>query len=344
MVQGMSSETSRKPSSVSDPGKPAGLPDFGHPVLNWLGHDLVELDFGIGSEAWARWTSVGFSCGLRLASAEVDHANKLLRECTKCERLSMLAEVVLPRMGRRLLTVTDELIRIRAVFNDLLTDPPNEIQGELAGFDRGQQLAWWLRHSIALGLKAGLDADSLSTGWMLAFLERLPLNQRFISDRLIHIVRAGGRPRRPALIEFLDYSYPATPVERKAVVELATKVLDELAIRRNPFEIGYWILCGFREGLVLSTRNPPLRKRLFAESTCEGMQTIWSLFAKHVGPDAVAWRPERLVSEALAWLHKARPNLEKPNCRAVEFERIRHLFDFSFWMGLAAGAGANSTR
>jgi hypothetical protein len=214
----------------------------------------------------------------------------------------------------------------------------------LARLDSGQQLAWWFRHSIAWGMKAGLNADSLFTGRMLVFLERLPLNQRFISDRLIHILRAGGRPRGPALIELFDYSYPATPVERITIVELAGKVLGELARWNKTFAPPEWILCGFREGLLLSTRNTSLRKRLFAESTRECMQHVWSLFETHVGPDPLGWQPQRLVGETLAWLQNAHPDLAKPNCRAVEFERIRHLFDFAFWMGLAAGASGGSTR
>jgi hypothetical protein len=341
----MSSETSRKYSSAPHPRKPAGLPDFGHPALNWLGRDLLELGFGLGSDAWARWTSVGFSCGLRLSSAESGYAKKLLRECADDDAgANMMDALVLHRLAQRPLTVTDELTKVRTVFLKFLTEPPKEIQGELARLDPGQQLAWWLRHSIAWGIQAGLNADSLFTGRMLAFLERLPLNQRFISDRLTHILRTGGRPPRPALIELFDYSYPATPVERTTIVELAGKVLGELTHWGKPHEISDWILCGFREGLLLSTRNAPLRKRLFAESTREGMQAIRSLFVEHVGPDPAGWQPQRLVSETLAWLRKVHPSLAKPNCRAVEFERIRHLFDFAFWMGLAAGAGNGSTR
>jgi hypothetical protein len=340
----MSSETARKHSSVHHPRKPAGPPEFGTPALNWLGHDLVELQFGLGSEAWARWSSVGFSCGLRLATVEAGHARKLLRECANGEKDSLLAELVLPQVGRRPLTVTDELTKVRTVFINLMTEPPQEIQGELARLDHGQQLAWWFRHSVAWGMKAGLDADSLFTGRMLAFLERLPLNQRFISDRLTHILRANGRPRRPALIELFDYSYPRTPVERKTIVELAGKVLGELVHWGKPLEIADWILCGFREGLLLSTRNAPLRKRLVAESTREGMQAVRSLFVEHVGPDPAGWQPQRLVSETMAWLRKVHPNLSKPNCRAVEFERIRQLFDFAFWMGLVAGASDGSAR
>ena len=338
----MSSETSRQHSPVPHSRKPAGPPEFGHPALNWLGQDLLELEFKLGSEAWARWTSVGFSCGLRLASAEAGHAKKLLRECTKGQTDLVLAEMVLPLVGRRPLTVTDELTKVRTVFINLLTNPPNQIQAELEGLDHGKQLAWWFCHSIVWGMKAGLDADSLFTGRMLAFLERLPLNQRFICDRLIHIVRTGGRPRRPALIELFDYSYPVTPVERKTIVELAAKVLGELTHWGKTLEIADWILCGFREGLILSTRNAPLRKKLFTESTAEGMRTVWFLFEKHVEPDPAGWSPQHLVSETLAWLKEARPSLTKPNCRAVEFERIRHLFDFAFWMGLAAGAADGS--
>jgi hypothetical protein len=340
----MGSETARKHSSGPHSRKPACPPEFGHPALNWLGHDLVELEFGLGSECWVHWTSVGFSCGLRLASAESGHAKKLLRECAKGEGDSLLAEIVLLRVGRRPLTVTDELTKVRTVFTNLLTEPPKEIQGALARLERGQQLAWWFRHSIAWGMKAGLDADSLFTGRLLAFLDRLPLNQRFISDRLVHIFRAGERPRRPALIEFFDYSYPVTSMERKTIVELAGKVLVELSRWGKTLAPPEWILCGFREGLLLSTRNAPLRKRLFAESTREGMQAVWSLFAEHVGPDATRWRPKQLVAEALAWLRKVHPSLVQPNCRAVEFERIRHLFDFAFWMGLAAGASDGSAR
>jgi hypothetical protein len=128
------------------------------------------------------------------------------------------------------------------------------------------------------------------------------------------------------------------------IVELAAKVLGELTHWGKTLEIADWILCGFREGLLLSTRNAPLRKRLFAESTREGMKAVRSLFGEHVGPNPTGWRPQRLVSETLAWLRKAHPDFEKPNCRAVEFERIRHLFDFTLWMGLAAGASEGPTR
>jgi len=341
----MSSETSRKRSSVPHPRIPAGRPEFGHAALNWLGHDLLELEFGLGSETWARWTSVGFSCGLRLASVESGHAKKLVRECSaEDDGANMLDALVLHRLAQRPLTVTDELTKVRTVFVKLLTEPPAEVQGELTRRDRGQQLAWWFRHSIVWGMEAGLNADSLFTGRMLAFLDRLPLNQRFISDRLVHIFRAGERPRRPALIEFFDYSYPDTPVERMTIVELAGKVLGELTHWGKPHGIADWILCGFREGLLLSTRNAPLRKRLFAESTREGMQAVRSLFLEHVGPDPAGWQPQRLVIETMAWLRKVHPNLSKPNCRAVEFERIRQLFDFAFWMGLVAGASDGSAR
>ena len=74
------------------------------------------------------------------------------------------------------------------------------------------------------------------------------------------------------------------------------------------------------------------------------MEDVRSLFAKHIGPDPTGWRPQRLVSETLAQLKKVHPEVVKPNCRAVEFERIRNLFDFTFWMGLAAGAGHGSAR
>src|SRR6266702_1508289 len=345
MGKGMSSETSRKHSSVPASRKPAGPPDFGHPALNWLGQDLLELEFELASEARVRWTVAGFSCGLRLASAESGHAKKLLRECAAGGAVAkMLDELALHRLAQRPLTVTDELTKVRTVFIKLLTEPPKEAQGELARLDRGQQLAWWFRHSIAWGMHAGLNADSLFTGRMLAFLERLPLNQRFISDRLAHILRAGGRPRRPTLIELFDYSYPATPVERITIVELAGKVLGELTRWGKPLEIADWILCGFREGLLLSTRNAPLRKRLFAELRSEGMEDVRSLFAKHIWPDPTGWRPQRLVSDTLAWLQKVHPELVKPNCRSVEFERIRHLFDFTIWMGLAAGASDGPAR
>lgn len=344
MAQGMNSETSRKPSSVPHPRNPADPPEFGHPALNWLGHDLVDLEFGLGSETWARWSAVGFACGMRLASVEPGHARKLVREWTNGEKDRLLAEMVLPQVGRRPLTVTDELTKIRRVFINLMTEPPEEIQGELARLERGQHLAWWFRHSIAWGMKAGLDADSLFTGRLLALFDRLPLNQRFISDRLVHIFRAGERPRRPALIELFDYSYPVTPMERRTTVELAGKVLAELSRWGKTLAPQEWILCGFREGLLLSTRNAPLRNRLFDELTCEGMQAIWSLFTEHVGPDAARWQPKQLVAETLTWLRKVHPSLVQPNCRAVEFERIRHLFDFAFWMGLAAGASDGSGR
>jgi hypothetical protein len=256
----------------------------------------------------------------------------------------MLDELALDRLMQRPLTVTDELTKVRTVFTSLLTEPPKEIQGALARLDRGQQLAWWFTHSIAWGMKAGVDADSLFTGRMLAFLERLPLNQRFICDRLTHILRSSGRPRHPALIELFDYSYPATALEKKTIVELAGKVMGELIHWGKPLEIADWILSGFREGLFLSTRNAPLRKRLFAELRPEAREDVWSLFAEHIGPDPTGWRPQRLVSETLAWLGKTHPELAKPNSRAVEFERIRHLFDFAFWMGLAAGAADGSAR
>jgi len=106
----------------------------------------------------------------------------------------MLDALVLHRLAQRPLTVTDELTKVRTVFVKLLTEPPAEVQGELTRRDRGQQLAWWFRHSIVWGMEAGLNADSLFTGRMLAFLDRLPLNQRFISDRLVHIFRAGDGP------------------------------------------------------------------------------------------------------------------------------------------------------
>src|SRR6266567_7816740 len=129
----MSSETSRKHSSVPHPRKPAGPPEFGHPALSWLGQDLLELGFGLGSEAWARWTSVGFSCGLRLANAESGHANKLLRECAADRAVaSLLDELVLHRLAQRPFTVTDELTKVRMVFIKLLIEPPKEARDELA--------------------------------------------------------------------------------------------------------------------------------------------------------------------------------------------------------------------
>jgi len=339
----MSSETSRKHSSVPHPRKQAGLPEFGHPALNWLGQDLLELEFRLDSKASVGWTSVGFSCGLRLATVESRHAKKMLGDCGSGQTESLLAEIVLPQVGQRPLTVTDELSKLSRVFGSFLKNPPREIRGELAGLDSAQQFAWWFRHSVVWGLQAGLNADSLFTGRMLAFLDRLPLNQRFISDRLTFILRAEGRLRRPALVEFFDYTYPNTPVERTTIVGFAEKVLEELTHWNKSLEVADWILCGFREGLLLSTRNVPLRKRIFAESTREGMQAVWQLFAKHVGPDAARWHPKRLVSEILAWLRHVHPGVAEPNCRAVEFERIRHLFDFAFWMGLAAGATDGST-
>jgi hypothetical protein len=133
-------------------------------------------------------------------------------------------------------------------------------------------------------------------------------------------------------------------MERKTIVELAGKVLVELSRWGKTLAPPEWIICGFREGLLLSTRNAPLRTKLFAESTCEGMQAVWSLFAEHVGPDAARWHPKQLVAETLAWLRKVHPGLVQPNYRAVEFERIRHLFDFTFWMGLAAGASDGSAH
>lgn len=335
----MSSKTSRKDSS-----DPPGTPEVGQPALNWLVQDLLELEFGLSSEDRVRWTVTGFSCGLRLATLESTRARKLLRECVKGEKDNLLTEIVLPQVARRPLTVTDELSKLRGVFTSVLMDPPKEIRSEVTGLDRKQQLAWWFRHSVTWGMQAGLNADSLFTGRMLAFLDKLPLNQRFICDRLVHILRAGERRRRPALIEFFDYTYPSRPLERATIIEAALKVLDESTRWGKPLDAGNWILCGFREGLLISTQNARRRRKVFSESTQEGMEAVWALFAKHVGPDPAGWNPKHLVGEALAWLRKVHPTVVKPNCRAVEFERIRHLFDFAFWMGLAAGASDGSTR
>lgn len=341
----MSSEASRKYSSGLHFRNRSGLPDFGHPALNWLCRDLLELGFGLDPEAWTRWTTVGFSCGLRLASLESEHAKQLLRKVSADDFCATGIEALaLNHLAQRPLTVTDELTKVRNVFMKLLTEPPAEAQRESSRINSGQQLAWWFRHSIVWGMKAGLNADSLFTGRMLAFLETLPLRQRFISDRLVHILRAGGRPRRPTLIEFFDYSYPTTPVERMTIVELAGKVLCEQTHRGQPLEIADWILCGFREGLLLSTRNASLRKRLCTEATREGRQVVQSLFAEYIGPDPTGWRSQRLVRKAMAWLEKVHPNLARPNCRASELDRIRQLFDFAFWMGLVAGVAARSPR
>jgi hypothetical protein len=246
--------------------------------------------------------------------------------------------MALCRMDGERVAKTDRLNQLRIIFGSLMMDPPEAIREEVGKLDADKQLAWWFRHSVRWGLRSGLNADSLFTGGLLAFFEKLPLNQRFICDRLLRIMRAGqNRPRRITLIEFFDYSYPATPVERRTIVKAAEKVLEELMHCGRQFEPADWILCGFREGLLLSTQNGPLRRRLFAELTREGMEATWSLFAEHIGADPVGWRPQRLVREAFVWLHAVRPHVAKPNCRAVEFERLRHLFDFAFWMGLAAG-------
>jgi hypothetical protein len=341
----MDSGTSRKHPSSFQSGKRSEPPEFGHPALNWLCGDLLELGFGLDPETWTRWTTVGFSCGLRLASLESEYAKQLLRQTVADDfNAAGIEALALNDLAQRPLTATDELTKVRKVFRKMLTEPPAEIRPALARLGRGEQLAWWFRHSVAWGIKAGLNADSLFTGRMLAFLERMPLNQRFISDRLVHIFRSGEKPRRPPLIALFDYSYPASPLERTTIVKLAAKVLSELNHQGQPLEIADWILCGFREGLFLSTRNNLLRKRLCAEATRKGIQVVQSLFAEYIGPDPAGWSSQRLVRKGMAWLEKVHPNLTKPNCRAVELERIRQLFDFAFWMGLVAGVGGCLTR
>jgi hypothetical protein len=61
------------------------------------------------------------------------------------------------------------------------------------------------------------------------------------------------------------------------------------------------------------------------------------VFAQYIGPDPGSWYTERLVAQSLSWLRTTHPHLAGTVCRAMEFERIRNLFDFSFWMGLAGG-------
>lgn len=318
--------------------KPSGV-EFGHAALNWLGLDLLDLGFPTSREAWPRWTAVGYSCGLRLATAERPCASQLLRGCADGRQHHQPTQMALCRMDGTPLAKTDRLNQLRIIFGSLIMDPPEAIRVEVAKLGADKQLAWWFRHSVRWGLRSGLNADSLFTGGLLAFFDKLPLNQRFICDRLLRIMQTGlKRPRRTTLIEFFDYTYPTRPVERTTIVKVAEKVLEELSRLNRQFEPADWILCGFREGLLLSTRNAPLRRKLFSESTREGMRTVWDLFVTHIGPDPAGWRPQRLVSETLGWLQKVHPDVVEPNCRAVEFERIRHLFDFAFWMGLAAGA------
>src|SRR5208282_1928538 len=145
--------TSRKHPSSSQYGKRGDPPDFGHPALNWLCRDLLELGFGLDPEAWTRWTTVGFSCGLRLASLESEHAKQLLREAAADDfNATGIEALALTHLAQRPLTATDELTKVRKVFMKLLTEPPAEIRPALARLGRGEQLAWWFRHSVAWGI------------------------------------------------------------------------------------------------------------------------------------------------------------------------------------------------
>lgn len=318
------------------------MPEFGHRILNWIGLDLVELGFRLVDDEHARWCTAGFSCGLRLAALEPSSARRLLREFSPGANANASTGAVLSAVGNRPLTVTDELSKVRKVFSSLLRSPPEEILPDVRSLGSLERLAWWFRHSVVWGIHAGLNADALFTGRMLAFLERLPVNQRFICDRLTHIVRNGHRHHRSALIELIDYTYPSQSLERATITKAATQTLKEAQRWNKIHDPAHWILCGFRDGLILSTRNSELRERLFAESSRDGMKATWELFHEHIGLDATGWHPKRIVGEAIAWLQGVHPKVSKPDCSAAEFECIRHLFDFAFWMGLAAGAATNS--
>ena len=95
------------------------------------------------------------------------------------------------------------------------------------------------------------------------------------------------------------------------------------------------------------SQDADFRGALFGELTRTELLSLVSLFERRVGRNPGEWSPDHLVATATAWLRDNHPHVATPDCRVAEFERIRHLFDFAFWMGLTAGGtetgGANAS-
>lgn len=302
------------------------------PVLQDLAADLMELELGSGANPVSRLAATAFVNGLRFAYRNPARAEEFAQKIPPDDALTpsgvfKLTPDLLHRSGH-------EIEILRAAFRKMLQLLPSPVQKRLAATEASCQAAWWIPRAVACGIRAGLDADCLEAGHLLAYVGRRSLSQQFISDRLRILIKTEGRNRRPLLIEFIKYTYPRRTREREVIVILAEKVLAELQRQGSPLDPAAWILGGFREGLFLSTSQAALRKELVAELKADDHRSAYSLFERYIGPDPARWAPERLIANAQEWCRKTHPEMADPKFRPEEFEYIRHLFDFSVWMGL----------
>jgi hypothetical protein len=304
--------------------------------------ELREAGFSRSLEELPRWLAAAYTNGLYWGHRERSLAQAFQLQDLEPVSAGALFPILEDRLNAAPLEPGNELLQLRAVLQQLVSQYPLATALKTHRLRRGTpSLSGWFGTAVSWGLRASLAGDALFTGRLLALYDCLSPSQKFLTDRLGCILRAGNRRRRPLLVEFFEYTYPNTPQERATLTATAHRVFHELRHQGHPLDEASWIRCGFRDGLSLSTHNPPLCRQLFEEIGSPARQDNWWLFAEHIGPDSTQWQPDRLVREAKRWLGKTHPKTVVPQNRPAEFERLRHLFDFSFWMGLSAGASAD---
>lgn len=307
-----------------------------HRLLRQLARDLLQFDFGLERNQWPRWAAVAFLNGLRLAHCEPALAAHLLTPAPA--PLMAESERILEQL-RTGLPLTDELGALKRGFAELTENPPAFIRDSFAGLGPdalAAKLARWFVAAAVWGLRTGLQGEDIHAGHLTGLVERLPLGQQFVGNRLVILARCSRRKQRPALVEMFTYSYPSRSVERRVLPAAALQTFRRLRKRESLLDCSAWVLSGFRDGLMLS-QDADFRGVLFAELTRTDLLSLVSIFERRVGRNPAGWSSSRLVAIATAWLSDNHPHVVTPDCRAAEFERIRHLFDFAFWMGMTAG-------
>ncbi len=302
-----------------------------HPLLRRFAADLIELNFGPGPDQTPRWATAAFLNGARLARTEPDFARELLANPPRA--LSLTPDVLWANLTDSDSPSSLDLDRLRAAFRRCIESQAGRPDPEDDSGAAESHLAAWITTAAWWGLEAGLAQDHLNLGLLLALTDTHGLAQRFIGDRLLCLGRSRGQPRQPALVSLVEYSYPATPVERVVITGAAREFWRAQSRSNNRLNAGDWILGGFRAGLFLAWREPAICRRLFDESP-EGTRISRELFAEYIGADVCGWLPDRLVARSLDWLARVHPRVAGQVGRPEELERLRHLFDFAFWMGL----------
>lgn len=326
----MPNETLPSPAPVADGDLRALCRNLDHRWLRQLAHDLVQAGFTLDRAQWPRWATVAFVNGVRLSHREPVLAVSLASPAPAAllDEAEHLLRRLRPHVGSTFNAGT-----LRTAFEQVLDTPPPFLGAALADLPPPDTLARWFTAALVWGLRTGLDGLELVAGRCLAFDAGESLGHHFIGHRLLTLARCRRRHQRATLIEMISYSYPARSRQRQVIPRLAAGVLRALRRRGTPLDEAGWVLNGFWHGLRLST--PGLGKALWAELPPLLAQTLERHFKAHIRRDPAEWTPQRLVGAALDWeLWYTSPT---PGNTISDLERVRHLFDYAFWMGVLAG-------